>query len=80
MRGEQNLKESITQNLKDAGCDRKLIDEFFELSSKKENEKVIDLLEKKRQKLLEKLHKNEKELDNLDYLILDLKNNKYENI
>lgn len=80
MRGEQNLKESIIQNLKDAGCDKKIVDKFFELFPKKEKREAIELLEEHRKKLLEKLHKNEKELDNLDYLILDLKNNNYKNV
>ena len=29
MRGEQNLKEAIIQNLKDAGCNKKMIEEFL---------------------------------------------------
>lgn len=80
MRGEQNLKQSIMQNLKDAGCDVKIVDKFFELFLKKEKREAIDLLEKHRKKLLEKIHQDEKKLDSLDYLILDLKNNNCKNV
>ena len=80
MRGEQDLKESIIQNLKDAGCDKKVIDEFLKLFSDHNKSEMLNLLTKYRKKLLEKIHKNEKELDNLDYLILDLKNNNYKNV
>ena len=80
MRGEQDLKESIIQNLKDAGCDKKVIDEFLKLFSDHNKSEMLNLLTKYRKKLLGKIHKNEKELDNLDYLILDLKNNNYKNV
>lgn len=77
MRGEQNLTEALIQNLQDAGCNQELIDKFLELFSKNEKEKIYDLLSKYRRTLLNTLHKNQKEIDNLDYLILDLKNNNY---
>lgn len=80
MRGEQDLKESIVQNLKDAGCNKEIIDEFLRLFSKENKSEMLNLLTKYRKKLLEKIHKNEKELDVLDYLILDLKNNNYKNV
>ncbi len=80
MRGEQNLKEAIIQNLKDAGCNKEIIDEFLKLFSKENKAEMLSLLTKYRKKLLEKIHKNEKELDVLDYLILDLKNNNYKNV
>ena len=80
MRGEQDLKESIVQNLKDAGCNKEIIDEFLRLFSKENKSEMLNLLTKYRKKLFEKIHKNEKELDVLDYLILDLKNNNYKNV
>ena len=80
MRGEQNLKEAIIQNLKDAGCNKKMIEEFLKLFSKNDKNEMLNLLSKYRKDLLEKLHRDEKELDNLDYLIIDLKNNNHKNI
>lgn len=80
MRGEQNLKEAIIQNLKDAGCNKKMIEEVLKLFSKDNKNEMLNILTNHRKDLLEKLHKNEKKLDNLDYLIIDLKNNNYKNI
>ena len=73
MIGEQNRKEALTQNLQDAGCNQKVIDEFFDLLDKKQTDKIFILLSKYRSSLVESLHKNQKEIDILDYLIVDLK-------
>lgn len=75
MRGEQNIKEAITQNLIDGGCNKKQIEEFFKLYDTNEKEKMIELLKKHKEKLLKKLRKDKKEIDDLDYLILDIQNN-----
>lgn len=80
MRGEQNLKEAIIQNLKDAGCNKKMIEEFLSLFSTNNKNEMLNLLAKYRRELLEKIHKNQKELDDLDYLIIELKNNNHKNI
>lgn len=77
MRGEQDIKEALIQNLEDAGCNQNQIKEFLELFSKKEKDKILNLLAKHREILIKKLHKDQKEVDILDYLILDLKNNNY---
>ena len=77
MRGEQDITEALVQNLKDAGCGKSIIDEFLDLFEKKDREKILKLLEKYRVTLLKNLHKNQREIDNLYYLIVDLKNNDY---
>ena len=41
---------------------------------------MLNLLAKYRRELLEKIHKNQKKLDDLDYLIVELKNNNHKNI
>ena len=73
MIGDQNKKEALIQNLQDAGCNQKIIDEFLDLLDKKQIDKIFILLSKYRSSLLESLHKNQKEIDILDYLIVDLK-------
>lgn len=73
MIGDQDRKESLIQNLQDAGCNSKIIDEFLDLLDKKQIDKIFILLSKYRSSLLEALHKNQKEIDILDYLIVDLK-------
>ena len=62
-------KDLIIQNLKDAGCEQNLIDEFLKL----EESAQLKLLAKHRSNLLEELHKNQKQIDCLDYLIFNLK-------
>lgn len=73
MIGDQDRKEALIQNLQDAGCNQKIIDEFLDLLDKKQTDKIFILLSKYRSLLLESLHKNQKEIDILDYLIVDLK-------
>lgn len=72
MIGDQDRKEALIQNLQDAGCNQKIIDEFLDLLDKKQIDKIFILLSKYRSSLLESLHKNQKEIDILDYLIVDL--------
>ncbi len=74
MRGEQDLKEALEQNLRDSGCNENQITEFFELYDNNELDKMLILLSNHKKFLLKELHKNQKEIDDLDYLILDLKN------
>lgn len=62
-------KNNLLQNLKDAGCEQKLIGEFFKL----EKSAQFRLLAKYRSSLLDKLHNNQKQIDCLDYLIFNLK-------
>lgn len=73
MIGDQDKKEALIQNLQDAGCNQKIIGEFLDLLDKKQIDKIFILLSKYRSLLLESLHKNQKEIDILDYLIVDLK-------
>lgn len=73
MIGNQDRKEELIQNLQDIGCNQKILDEFLDLLDKKQTDKIFILLSKYRSSLLESLHKNQKEIDILDYLIVDLK-------
>ncbi len=59
----------ILQNLKDAGCDKSVIESNFEdkQSSLSKNQKTM--LIKYRKNLLEELHTVQKKIDCLDYLL-----------
>jgi hypothetical protein len=70
---DANKKENLIENLYDSGCDKELIDEFFSLLEQNKFEKIYELLRKHREALLETIHKNQKEIDILDYLIFNLK-------
>ncbi len=63
-------KERVRQNLIDAGCGSGMISDFFD----GEIRNKISLLYNHRRKLLEDFHRLQKEIDCLDYLILQMKN------
>lgn len=71
--GEQDKKEALIQNLQDAGCNQNLIDKFLNLLEQKQFDQIYILLRKYRNTLLDNIHKRQKEIDILDYLIVDLK-------
>lgn len=64
--------ESIIQNLEDAGCGKKLIQEFMMDLEQENNSDGIKLLRNHRRDLLEKLHEWQKKIDSLDYLIYQM--------
>ena len=63
----------LIRNLKDSGCNKKTIDEYLQISDK---EKQIIFLRKHRNKLLDKYHIIQKQIDSLDYLIYSTERNK----
>ena len=75
MRGEQDLKEAIEQNLIDSGCNKKQIEKFFKLYEQRQKDEIIMMLKEHKESLLKKLRLDKKEIDDLDYLILDIQNN-----
>ncbi len=75
MRGEQDLIEAIKQNLVDSGCSKKQIEDFFILYEKKDKEQILVMLKEHKKSLLKKLRTDKREIDDLDYLILDIQNN-----
>ena len=64
-----NSDQDIIQNLKDAGCNNKQIQELLELYKQGQKEKVHKILEKHRENILDKVHRNEKEINCIDYFI-----------
>lgn len=64
-------RSKIITNLIDAGCDTALAERYADSSSTKEKNKILD---SHRQKLLDGLHKYQRQIDCLDYLIYSEKN------
>ena len=62
----------ILQNLKDSGCTREFIEEFFRLKELGSERLILQLLYKHKKQLLDCLHKAQREIDCLDYLIYHL--------
>lgn len=73
MNNQLENEKAIVENLKDAGCEDNMISKFLDLLSKKDMTSIFTLLNEYRKTLLEQLHKNQREIDNLDYLIVSLK-------
>lgn len=70
------LKEDIFKNLKDAGCHPDEIDRIAQFFESKDYQKLMTSLKCQRCYLLEGLHKAQKKIDCLDYLIYTLKKDK----
>jgi len=66
-------EQAVIMNLKDAGCDSKLIKQFVNLLENGETESGLSLLAKHRRFLLDCYHADQKRIDCLDYLIFQLK-------
>ena len=67
---------TVLQNLKDAGCTDEMVEKFMALQGSEDEEQQIRLLSGHRKHLLEKLHRDEKRIDCLDYLIYQMQNKK----
>ena len=72
----KTFNSQILQNLKDADCDSVLIEQFFNLEKENKISEQIKLLKKHKTKLLDNLHKYQKHIDNLDFLISNLEQTK----
>lgn len=72
-------RDAVIQNLEDAGCDPETVAQFMELGMAGNRQNQLKLLEQHRKHLLEKVHKNEKRIDCLDYLVFQMSKEKKEN-
>ncbi len=66
-------EDDIIQNLKDAGCSSKQIKELMELYREGKKDKIYSIMEKHRYEVLNNIHKNEKQIDCIDYFIYQMK-------
>lgn len=67
---------TVLQNLKDAGCTDEIVEKFMALQGSDDEEQQIRLLSGHRKHLLEKLHREQKRIDCLDYLIYQMQKKK----
>ena len=67
---------TVVQNLKDAGCTDKMVEKFMALQDSEGEEQQLRLLSGHRKHLLEKLHRDERRIDCLDYLIYQMEKKK----
>ncbi len=64
--------DAIIQNLKDAGCDTETIERFMSDLRKGDEKSSLKCLNIHRRKLLASLHKEQKCIDCLDYLVYQM--------
>jgi hypothetical protein len=73
MVGQQDYEEALIQNLKDAGCASDVIEVFMQSYEQNKTSEQLNILKKQRCLLLDNVHKGEKMIDCLDYLLYKLK-------
>ncbi len=67
------IEGSIIQNLRDSGCGEDVIKAFVEDLREKKISEGLRLLEAHRRVLLDELHKEQKRIDCLDYLVYKMR-------
>ena len=75
-----NCSESILENLRDAGCDEALVQQYCEIANQPIPEEAASgrqaqLLRGYRRELLERLHDDQRKIDCLDHLLYLLRAN-----
>lgn len=71
-------REELRQNLKDAGCGPKVIERFLEELDAGAVGEQLALLSQQRRALLDKVHREERKIDCLDYLVYQIRQNDLE--
>ncbi|MCM1345332.1 MAG: hypothetical protein NC305_18420 [Lachnospiraceae bacterium] len=70
-----NSEEDVIQNLKDAGCDQETIERFMNCMEQDDLTGQLRLMEEHRKCILDRVHKEEKQIDCLDYLVYQIGRN-----
>ena len=65
-------RESVIQNLEDAGCETEMIQDFMGWFDKGQRAKQLELLEHQREYLLGRVHRDERRISCLDYLVYQI--------
>ena len=64
--------QAVIQNLEDAGCDPETVEELLALDGEGKTGEQLKLLARQRRQLLDRVHREEKRIDCLDYLAYQL--------
>jgi len=65
-------EKDVIQNLKDAGCDQKIIECFMECMAQDDFNGQLRLMKEQRKCLLDRVHEEEKQISCLDYLVYQI--------
>ena len=66
------MEESVIQNLRDAGCSQTTISRFMECLKNWAEKEELQILSRHRKTLLDRIHREERKIDCLDYLIYQM--------
>lgn len=69
-------KQAVIQNLKDAGCTCKTVEKFLSYEKEGKLQEQLEVLSVQRKHLLDKVHREERRISCLDYLVYQLQNEK----
>ena len=64
--------QGLLENLEDAGCGPEVTERFLTLESAGQHQEQLNLLSDHRRRLLDCLHREERRIDCLDYLVYQL--------
>ncbi len=70
----------LLQNLRDAGCDQKMIDTCMNIANQNADVKMLPFLQEYRTSQLDRVHKEQDKLESLDYLMYQLQKQRLEQI
>lgn len=65
-------KPNVVQNLRDAGCCSRVVEEFLSLGARGDTNGQLRLLSQHRQQLLDTVHRKEQQICCLDYLVYEM--------
>lgn len=66
-------KGILLQNLRDAGCGTQTIHECISLADEKRESQLLRLLAQQKSLLLDAVHKSQRQIDCLDFLVYEIK-------
>lgn len=69
---EDSVWQAVVQNLRDAGCDEETVERFLALEAAGDRREQLRLLARHRRQLLERVHREERRIDCLDYLVYQI--------
>lgn len=64
--------QDLIRNLKAAGFEEKLVEEYLRCRREGKTEEQLQLLAAKRERILAQVHREEKQIDCLDYLVYQI--------
>ena len=70
--GRKIMQNQTMQNIQDLVFDEKIRNEFLAAYEVNDVEKQVEILERYRKNLLDKVHEREKRISNIDYMIYQI--------